>query len=471
MMMKQHSLTLLFSLLIACSNAQPLQQRLANAAEALVNDPQMRHAILGLQVVETATGKKIYGYNDQAGLAPASTQKIFTSIAALETLGIHYRYATTIATDSTIADGQLYGNLVITGSGDPSLGSWRYANTTREKVLTAITGMLQQQGIRQVQGNIILNDSAFSYQPLPGGWIWDDIGNYYGAGTWAINWNENQYDLLLKPGKKEGDPVTITGTTPVLRQYTITNLLTTGKPGSGDNGYIYFPPYARNGFVEGTVPPQQQFTLSGALPYPALQMGNELQQQLAAAHIQFNGNITTTQQMNDGNVYAAQQKKVLGTLYSPTLDSLVYWFMQKSINLYGEALIKTMAYKKTGSGSTKKGVEVLQDFWKQQGIEPAALNIMDGSGLSPQNRVTAAALVQALQYARNRNWFSAFKKALPVYNGMTMKSGTIGGAKAYAGYHTAKDGTGYTFAIIINNYDDAKNGIVQKMFAVLDELK
>jgi len=156
---------------------------------------------------------------------------------------------------------------------------------------------------------------------------------------------------------------------------------------------------------------------------------------------------------------------------SPPLDSLNYWFLQKSINLYGEALIKTIAYQQAGTGSTDKGVEILRDFWSKNGIEKSAINIIDGSGLSPQNRVTTNALVTVLQYAKTRPWFNSFYNALPSYNNMKMKSGTIGGAKAYTGYHTAKNGTEYTFAIIINNYDADAGNIVPKMYKVLDELK
>jgi D-alanyl-D-alanine carboxypeptidase/D-alanyl-D-alanine-endopeptidase (penicillin-binding protein 4) len=156
---------------------------------------------------------------------------------------------------------------------------------------------------------------------------------------------------------------------------------------------------------------------------------------------------------------------------SPPLDSINYWFLKKSINLYGEALIKTMAFEKTGFGSTGKGVELVRDFWEENGIEKSALNICDGSGLSPQNRVTADALVKALQYAKTRPWFGSFYYALPEYNGMKMKSGSIGGARAYAGYHTAKDGNEYSFAIIINNYDGESAAIVKKMHLILDNLK
>src|SRR6185503_18053206 len=125
---------------------------------------------------------------------------------------------------------------------------------------------------------------------------------------------------------------------------------------------------------------------------------------------------------------------------SPPLDSIVYWFMKKSINLYGEALIRTMAYEKTQTGTTEKGVELLRNFWAERGIDKGALNILDGSGLSPQNRVTTDAQVKALQYARTRPWYNSFYYAMPEYNGMKMKSGSIGGARAFAGYHTAKDG-------------------------------
>jgi D-alanyl-D-alanine carboxypeptidase/D-alanyl-D-alanine-endopeptidase (penicillin-binding protein 4) len=130
-----------------------------------------------------------------------------------------------------------------------------------------------------------------------------------------------------------------------------------------------------------------------------------------------------------------------------------------------------MSYQKYGLGSTAKGVELVKEFWKERGIEPSALHIIDGSGLSPQNHVTADALVKVLQYAKSRPWFPYYYDALPVYNGMKLKSGTIGGVKSFAGYHTAKDGTAYTVALIINNYDGSAAEIVGKMFKLLDELK
>jgi serine-type D-Ala-D-Ala carboxypeptidase/endopeptidase (penicillin-binding protein 4) len=471
MNMKTYSIFVALVFISLQTVAQTVTQKIDKAVKQLQQDPQMKHAIMSLYVVETKTGKPVYALNEQVGLAPASTQKIFTSIAAFEMLGKDYRYKTEVGYDSTIVNGELKGNLYITGYGDPTFGSWRYAQTKRDSILNYILTALNNTGIKKNDGDIIIYDSKFSYQPLPGGWIWDDIGNYYGAGTWAINWNENQYDLLLKPGNKEGDNVEITGTKPTLKNIALTNLLKTGKPGSGDNGYIYLSPYANNGFVEGTVPAgEKSFKLSGSLPQPAMQFGNELETALMeksmieAGHVKISKDIIN----HSDSVSSAEQ---IAILYSPSLDSINYFFLQKSINLYGEALIKTIAYEKTGFGSTEKGVELLKDFWSKNGIEKSALNVVDGSGLSPQNRVTTDALVKALQYAKNKTWYSSFYNALPTYNGMRMKSGTIGGARAYTGYHTNKAGTAYTFAIIINNYDSEGGSIVSKMYKVLDELK
>src|SRR6266700_2423804 len=140
--------------------------------------------------------------------------------------------------------------------------------------------------------------------------------------------------------------------------------------------------------------------------------------------------------------------------------------------MYGEALIKPIASKKDDPEFVyRNGVFRVKDFWSRHGIDKAAVNICDGSGLSPQNRVTTDAEVKVLQYAKSRPWFSSFYNALPEFNGMKMKSGAIGGARAFAGYHTAKDGKQYIFSIIVNNFDGASGEIVKKMYRVLDVMK
>ncbi len=331
---------------------------------------------------------------------------------------------------------------------------------------------LESAGIGSINGTVILDDGAFSYQPTPGGYIWEDMGNYYGSGSWAINWRENQYDLILKPGKNIGDTSSIINTSPSLNVNEFNNFITTAEPNSGDNTILYLPPYGNNAFAEGTIPKGvKDFTVSGAVPYAADQFKTELDSFFFQHKILIRRGITT------GASFVKQHKTIpvadyiAATYNSPTLDSIVFWFLQKSINLYGECLLKTIAYTKDNIGSTDVGIAELKKFWQQNGVDSSSINISDGSGLSPQNRVTTYALVNALLYAQKQNWIQSYYNDLPVYNNMKIKSGTINSVRSFAGYYTASNGKKYVLAIIVNNYDADKGSVTPKIFKVLDALK
>ena len=96
---------------------------------------------------------------------------------------------------------------------------------------------------------------------------------------------------------------------------------------------------------------------------------------------------------------------------------------------------------------------------------------MDGSGLSPENRITTNALAHILASVKNEPWYASFFESLPTYNGMKMKSGTIGGVLGYAGYQTSKDGTPLVFSLLVNNYNGAATPMRQRMFRLLNVLK
>ncbi len=253
--------------------AQGVSERLSAVVEVLKADPQMKHAILGLSVVKTATGEKVFEINAQFGLAAASCQKTITSAASMEILGPQYRYKTVLGYDGEILNGVLNGNLYVTGSGDPSLGSWRYDSTKEEKIWERWIQALKEAGITKINGNLVGIDSKWEKETIPGGWIWDDIGNYYGAGTSALNWRENQYDLIMSSGPELNSKVSIIQTRPQPYNVTLENEVRTAAKGTGDNTSIYLAPYALKGFVRGTIPVDEKaFTVSGSFPDPSLQL-------------------------------------------------------------------------------------------------------------------------------------------------------------------------------------------------------
>lgn len=422
--------------------AQDISQKLSEAFAVFEADSQLKHAISSLYVTDAASGKVVFAKNEETGLAPASTQKIITSVTAFELLGAGYRFTTTARIDDN--------ELIITASGDPALGSWRWTSTKPDEFINSILTALKANKITAVK-NIRLETPGFTRAAIPGGWIWQDIGNYYGAGAHGLNWKENQFDLLLKSGDKAGDKVEILD-----EGYAVlyNNELRTAARGTGDNAYIYF-----DNLVDGTIPAgEKSFRISGAEKDPGGQFISELTSALRKAGISITNKA--------GNAAAIP----LVTYTSPSLDSLIYWFNKKSINLYGEALIKAMGKEKGKEASTEAGIDVLKDFWKERGLDATALNMSDGSGLSPQNRVTTHSQVDILRYARQRPWFAKFYDALPEYNNMRMKSGTINRVKGFCGYHTS-GGKTYVFSFLVNNYSGGASSLVQKMYKVLDVLK
>ena len=465
----------LTALCLVCSVAfsQPVEVKLANAVKQLGKDAQLKHAIFSLYVVDSKTGKVVFDKNSQIGLAPASCLKVVTSVAAFELLGKDYRYKTKMAADGFLRDSLIVGDLYFFVSGDPTLGSWRWAETKEENIKNKISEALRVHTISKITGNIVIDDLKWESQATPRGWTWDDIGNYYGAGARGINWHENQYDLILKPGKKINDSVAIVETKPFLQVTALINELKTGKEGSGDQSVIYLPENGTIGHIRGTVPVSKNtFTVSGSMPDPVPPFLNTLTEVFNEHQISFSGKAKKALDIfRSRESVLSPVNNVLLTLVSPPLDSINYWFLQKSVNLYGEAFVKTIAYEKTGFGATDTGINIIKDFWSKKGIERSALNIIDGSGLSPANRITTNALVTVMQYAQKQSWYPSFYNALPEQNGIKMKSGYIGGVRSYTGYVKSTSGTEYTFAFIINNFDGSPGAVREKMWKLLDTLK
>jgi D-alanyl-D-alanine carboxypeptidase/D-alanyl-D-alanine-endopeptidase (penicillin-binding protein 4) len=461
-------------ILVAGSKAQTVPQKLANAIAVFEADSQMRHAILGFCVVDSKTGNPVYEHHSQTGLAPASTQKLFTSAAALELLGQKYQYVTQMVfIKPSRRDSVMQGQLEIDGSGDPTFGSWRYKGTSDTAILRKWVSAIKGMGIKEVKGKIDVYDYHFREEAgIPEGYIWQDIGNYYGAGTSLLNWHENQYDVHFSSGAT-GKPAVIEKIVPAQKQVVFENEVLVGAPGSGDNAYIYCAPFSTKAYMAGTIPPaQKSFSISGSMPDAAYTFATALRDELLKNKVKIDTTVLTSRDHVESIEAVPAFEAVPGSKhFSPTMDSIVYWFLKRSINLYGEALVKTIGKEATQYYALDSGLLQVKDFWEKQGIERSALHIVDGSGLSPQNRVTTDAMVKVLQYAKTRPWYDAFYYALPEYNGMKMKSGSIGGARAFAGYHTAKDGKEYAYAIIVNNYDGSSGEAVKKLYKVLDVLK
>jgi D-alanyl-D-alanine carboxypeptidase/D-alanyl-D-alanine-endopeptidase (penicillin-binding protein 4) len=463
----------LISFLFAAGNVngQSLQQKLQSAVARLQADGQCRYASISLTVLDAKTGEQVFAVNPNMGLAPASTLKIITSITAFNLLGKDFQYQTQVGYSGTISfDGTLTGDVIIKGSGDPTLGSWRYEKSKEGYVINQIVEALQKAGKKKINGRIIGDDSIFGSQSIPDGWIWQDVGNYYGAGTSGLCWRENQYNIKLKTGPV-GSPVGIIREVPDMPYLTYKSELANGATGTGDNSYAYLPVNNKLVYLRGTYAiDQSKKSISVTLPDPTYDAAFRLADTLNRIGISVSTGAESAKTLTVKGLQIPQINGNLTTLVSPLLSQIIYWQNQKSINLYAEQVLKTLALKMGKQPTTANGVTVVQDFWKARGIDPNSLNIADGSGLSPGDRVTTLTMATILQSAKKETWFPAFYESLPTHNDMKMKSGTINSVLNFAGYQT-HSGRELCFAIMVNNHSGSTTSIRDKIFRVLDELK
>lgn len=464
--------------------------------EAFQASPAARFGTVALSVRRVRDGQELVSYNAHQSLPSASTLKLITTATALAVLGATYTYTTTLEYDGSIKDSLLTGNLYIRGTGDPSLGSWRFANyADLPTLLKRWSEVVRAAGVRRIQGAIVGDASLYDDLTTPDTWPYGDLGNYYGASLSALNINENLYRVFFRPDKTTGAPAPVLRTDPVLPYLTFRNTVMTDAAHTGDQVTIFGAPFQNQQWLTGKVPmgePANEFSVKGALPDPAYFTAYALQNQLIQDNVTISNPPVSVGGGLPNTIAAISKRTVLNQYKSPSLVELVQQTNFQSINLYAEALLRTtaLALDKTVR-STDASLEVLVRFWKAKGIGLDGFRIRDGSGLSAVGALTADNMTGILSAMGRENTFSAFYETIPIVgqNGtvrtlargtaaagnMRAKSGSIEGVRAYAGYFTAADGERMSFCLLVNKFTPTQKRTVmaeiEKILAALVGLK
>lgn len=413
------------------------------------------HAIVGIYVVQSSTGKVLLEKNSDLSLVPASCLKIVTTAAALHILGPEYRFETHLEYDGWIdEDKTLHGNLYIRGGGDPCLGSDRIkGGLSWEKQIEIWTEAVSAIGIKKIEGRILGDATVWEKARAVPSWAWEDVGNYYGAGASALSFHENLYSLVFKPGDFVGKPATILYTDVPLFSLTFQNEVTTGPEGSGDCACIYGSEFSPIQFIRGTIPfGVKEFSIKGAIPDSAATCSALLEKELQGRGVAI--------QKKEGPFL---DKRIgIHTTYSPKIQEIVHETNQKSINLYAEHLLKKMGELVYKEGSTLAGTKAVKDFWLSKNLDLSGFNMVDGSGLSRKNLITAKQLVAMLLKMEKSDVFPVFYASLPQKEeSIRAKSGSLSLIRGYTGYIGDM-----AFAILVNQCPDSQvvNKIIEDFF-------
>ncbi len=472
---------ILFIISLACLTVYSFSQE--KSSETFHADSSLTHASVSLCVANAKTGDIIIDYNSGISLTPASVMKVITSAAALELLGPEYTFKTTVGYTGSLnkRSGKLRGNIIILGGGDPALGSNYFSDHYRNFVNNWIME-IAKLGIRRIKGRVITDDSYYDYLPVPAKWLWEDEGNYYGAGAYGLSVYDNTYEIHFKTLSDSSAPV-IKEIIPDECRFELSNFLISS--GTTDEGYVFAAPYSKNGWLAGKIPVNQDdYVLKASITDPPLLLARILNDKLKARGIRTSGNPTTIRLESK---YKADKVVSITETISPPLSDIIEVLNHESVNLFAEHLIKELGKKFKNNGSTASGADVIIEFLKNSGIDTNGMFIEDGSGLSPLNAINTREVVNLLVYMKNRGkyfteYYSSFPDAGkdgtlknyfkdPLFDSrLKAKSGSMTRVRSFAGYFTTISGKKMVFCIIINNYSGPSAKIISGIEENIREL-
>ncbi len=423
-MKKILSILIISAFTITCANAASINKA--------ISDSGVNKGGVAVSVKEVTTGNVLYELNSDKPVCPASTLKAITIAASLNELGEDYNFKTGLYKTNN-------NELILKLGADPFLKSGdlrKLLKSAKEKNIVSPKA-------------IYIDDSVLDNIEWGEGWQWDDDLNPLMPKFSSYNLDKNLLKVTVAPTVK-GAPAEIK--LDVFYPTTFMNLVTTG---SENNIKI-----SRNNniapdvlTIEGTIAKQiqKEIPINHLKRYFRLR----LEDAIRSEKLDYYGAITN-KKLPESNIYLVDE-------ISTPIDDAVEEIMKNSSNMIAETLFKLAGghYSKT-SGSAEKAVEMLLNYCKKIGVDTKNIRIVDGSGVSKNNLVTADFMTSFLiaQYNIDNNYKNIFASAgegtlknRMLYFGdkLKAKTGTHCDVSSITGYITTLSGKLIAFDIMIND--------------------
>jgi len=434
--------------------------------DTLVAAPAGTRASIGIHVVKVASGETLYAHDADRLYLPASNFKLFTAAVALARLGPAYRFETRVLREPS-------GDLVLVGSGDPSLSGrvYPYSMEAREaSPLAAIEALAEHlvstAQLRRVDGNIVGDDQRYPWAPYPASWTEDDIVRSYGAPVSALTLNDNVITIVARPGARPGDLARVS-VNPRVEYFTVDNRVTTTANGTSSVRFERVPG-TRQVLLTGSLSlPSGGAEETMAVDDPALFAAQALYDALVRRGVAIHGRPMARHRMVAGKAPVVQGE-VLASRTSPPLSELLQAFIKVSQNLHAELALREVGFARRGDGSLDAGLGELLAFLSEARISPVEWRSEDGSGLARNDQVTPAAITRLLRYMETSPNGVVWHGLLPIGgqdgtldhrlcctsdgSRIRAKTGTLSRSIALSGYADSRSNGKLAFSILVNNF-------------------
>ncbi|MCC6816964.1 MAG: D-alanyl-D-alanine carboxypeptidase/D-alanyl-D-alanine-endopeptidase [Saprospiraceae bacterium] len=473
----------LLCLCIEILSAQKLSS-VQHVVDKFAADKDLLGASMSICIFNAKTGELVAGFDKERKLIPASIQKLVTCGTALKFLGKNYRYSTPFDFNGQVVTDSLFvGNIVIRGTGDPSFGSAAFKLTkTISEIADTIANILKSNCIKEINGQIIVNSDFIKDIPENPEWLYYDIGNYYGAGIHGFNILENTATIDIEK-KENSSEISITHVYPkelsanFRSKVNLLNILSQSR----EDFFILGANLCDEYQICGNITLKQSFKkiIKASIPNPAFIYEFMLKNQLEERGIQF---ISNERQKVNSYSYEWYNHN------SPDLDEMIKYTLKTSNNLYCESYVHMLGQNWNATTDRNLSIDTFNKYWNKILKASDKIKLVDGSGLSRKNAISSQSMCEVLNFLASKegapgilnligdakiegslaNYLATSKK---LKSKMLLKSGSMEGIRAYAGYLLYPNQKLYSISLIINNHDLKTNILSTKISKFLISLE
>lgn len=463
------SAILLHAGLLPAERLAAQQTALPPSIARIIEQAPYDRAHWGLEVVDAATAAPLLRHNADRLFIPASNMKLLVAAAAAHYLPPDFRYVTTLEAAGDVVDGVLHGDLVLRGTGDPTI-SGRYEDDMLS-IWTALADSLRTLGIARIGGSVIADESHWDGDYIRPDWEVYDLLWWYAAPVGALGFNDNAIDFSVGPGTV-GSRAAVSWR-PETSYFTFVNRTTTVPAGGEATLDFTRVPGTDTIIAHGMIPADaprrtEYFAVADPARYAATVFREVLEASgIAVARDSVRVIRGASASRPDATGPAAPPRRVLVTHRSVPLPRLLAPVLQTSQNWFAEQLLKTIAREAGGEGTWAKGLELERRFLIDVvAVDSTSFRLRDASGLSAGNLLTPHVLVQILGYMQRTPRLAPALDALPAAGGRTgslrlrlqdlggrvrAKTGSINSVDSLSGFLTTATGRRVIFAIVVNN--------------------